>query len=271
VKNMRPGAIHDITFAALVTLSSFALGACGTNQIHVDPKSVTDLRLELPKAAGEPSFCPGEPIKLEVVATLNDGTKCSNVDPATGCMGKGNALLDPVQIRVDGNAGAFLRKEDVLVWIPARDALATAEKGLSLRAWLEEVQNGQAIQSKAAEAQLRPEYHCMEENIFSIDKPLPLGQEGRHGPDLKVSATTFSTPYYPEAALIRVEYAGSHTHIIAPLGKKPIKIISKGQSGATGVPGRNGVNGTDGINGGGRADNRSIGANFLIQLLLFFI
>jgi len=242
--------------AALVALASFALTACGTSQVHIDPKNVADLRLELPKTSGEPSFCPGEPIKIQVIASLNDGTQCSNVDAATGCMGQKDAVIDVSQIRVEGSAGALTRNDEALTWLPARDALVTAETGLKLQSWLEDTQNGQVLKSKIAEAHLRPDYHCMEENVFSSNKPLPPGQNGGPGPDLKVAATTFSTPYYPEAALIRVDYAGGHTYIVAPLGQKPIKIISKGQNGAQGVTGPAGRNGQTGRDGGGRTSSR---------------
>jgi len=238
----------SFTLGVLMASVSLALTACSSTQlVPIDPQHVSDLRFKL--ASKEPAFCPGEPLKIELLASMDDGTTCSSVDAKTGCMGKSDALIDPSQIRLQGSAGSLVRSNDNVLWVPPRDALATADRGLSLRGWLEDVKS---LKTKLAELSLRPDYHCMEDNVFSIDTPLVPGQLGKNGPNVKVSATLISTPYLREAILARVDYPGGHTHILAPYGKKPIRIASKGQDGAPGAPGRAGANGVDGRDGASR-------------------
>jgi len=244
----------SFTLGVLMASVSLALTACSSTQVvAIDPQHVKDLRFKL--ASKEPAFCPGEPLKIELLASMDDGTTCSSADPKTGCMGKSDALIDPNQIRIQGSAGALVRSNDDIAWVPPRDALATADRALSLRGWLE---GEKALKTKLAELSLRPDYHCMEDNVFSVDTPLVPGQLGKNGPNIKVSATLISTPYLREAILARVDYPGGHTHILAPYGKKPIRIASKGQDGAPGAQGRAGANGADGRDGGNRvAEQRS--------------
>lgn len=241
-------------FAARVSAvlaASLGLVACGPNQVHLDPRNVTAVELKLPvagAAGAQPTFCPGKPIRLELRAQMKDGSTCSSTDSTAVCMGQKGSLIDPGDIRVQGTNGAVTRLGADFLWVPSPDPLATAVQGTSVRAFLETIEQGKAAQSPEAKVDLRPEYSCMQENVFSPPLPSAAGQEGNAGPDLKVSVTTFATPFYPEALLVRVEQGGRRTYIVSTDRSKQVTVVSKGQSGGPGhpgVPGSNGANGRD--------------------------
>jgi hypothetical protein len=240
----------DPRLVSSLLFTSLSLLACSPSQVHLEPRNITAVNLKLPTP--EPTFCPGQPIRLELRAQLKDGSTCSSSDQTTVCMGEKGALIDPNDVRIQGTAGGLSRSGADFLWTPAPDPLATAVQGMSLRAWLESTSQGAPQKSPVAQIELRPEYQCMRENVFSVPRPVEPGQSGGPGPDLKVSVTTFATPFYPEALLIRVERAGLRSYIIGTDRSKQVAIVSKGQSGAPGLPGQPGSNGPDGHDGSNR-------------------
>jgi len=89
-------------------------------------------------------------------------------------------------------------------------------------------------------------YECKKEGVFTIPQPARAGDNGRPGPELTVAITSLSTPFYPDAALVRVEWLGNRAYFISPSADKPVRIVSKGQNGAPGAHGQDGAKGRDG-------------------------
>jgi hypothetical protein len=243
----------DTRLVSSLLFTSLSLLACSPSQVHLDPRNVTAVSLKLPTP--EPTFCPGQPLRLELRAQLKDGSTCSSNDPQAVCMGQKGALIDPSDVRIQGSSGVLSQSGADFLWNPPPDPLATAVVGMTLRAWLEATAEGAPQKSPAAQLDLRPVYHCMRENVFSHPRPAAPGQDGSPGPDLKVSVTTLTTPFYPEALLVRVEHGGRRAYIISTDRSQPISIISKGQTGAPGFPGTPGSNGMDGQDGSSRSSS----------------
>jgi hypothetical protein len=232
--------------------TSCGLLACSPSQVHLDPRNVSAVDIKL--ATKEPTFCPGEPVRVEVRAKLKDGSTCSSADASTTCMGEKGATIDSRDVRIQGTFGTLNHAGSDLLWVPTQDVLVTAEQGISLRAWIESAgADGSPLRSPIGQIDLRPQYQCLEKSMFSVAPPTQPGQNGGAGPDLKVSATTFSTPFYPEVLLVKVEQDGRRTYIIGTDRRKPITIVSKGQDGAPGKQGTSGNNGPDGADGSSRA------------------
>ena len=63
-------------------LMLLALAACTPDKIRVQPNDVRTLQVR--RFDGATRFCPGEIIQVEMVATLKDGTVCSNLREDTG-------------------------------------------------------------------------------------------------------------------------------------------------------------------------------------------
>jgi hypothetical protein len=224
---------------------------CGPSQVHLDPRTVSAVTLKL--ATAEPTFCPGEPAKLEIRAQLHDGSTCSSSDTGTNCMGKQGTLIDPNDLRLQGSAGEIRRSKDALFWVPPSDPLTTAEKGLTLRGWVESDAGGAVVRSPLGQVEMRPEYRCLRESAFAPPPPATLSQSGGTGPSIKVAATLIATPFYPEALFVRVDHPRGRTYLISTDRSQPLVVVSKGQPGSAGSPGQNGSNGPDGADGSARA------------------
>ncbi|UQA61758.1 hypothetical protein [Polyangium aurulentum] len=237
--------IRKIGLAALAALAP-ALAACGPSHAQIDPRNVVNVTVR--PASGQLLYCPGDEFQVEVVAKLKDGTTCSNVDGNRGCLGKDDQVIAPELVRIGGSSGVPLRQPGAFLWAPNPDPLATADSGMTLRGWLEGVVEGKTVKSMEGEALLRPVYECQQQGIYTILISGRAGDDGRPGPEVTVAITTLSTPFYPNAALIRVEWQGTREYFISPSADKPVRIISKGQDGLPGVPGQDGAKGRDGKN-----------------------
>lgn len=237
---MRTSSAFGISAAAVGLLG------CSASQVHLDPKTVTAVTLKL--ATTEPTFCPGEPIKIEVRAQLQDGSMCSSSDTSSTCMGKQGTLIDPNDLRLQGSAGELKRAKEGIFWVPPDDPLVTADKGLSLRGWIESSAAGTAARSPLGQVELRPDYRCLG-GVFATPPPAAPGQSGGPGPSIKVAATIIATPFYPEALLVRVDHPNGRTYLLSTDRSKPLLVISKGQPGAAGAAGLSGSNGPDGPDG----------------------
>jgi hypothetical protein len=228
---------------ALCAIST-GLVACGPSLVELDPRSVVNVHVA--PASKQPLFCPGDAFQVEVVAKLKDGTSCSSTDRARGCMGKKDAIIDPADVRVSGSSGRNIGKKDHFVWLPEADPLKTAGTGMKLKGWLEKVIDGATVKSVEGEMELRPVYECRKEATFNPPQYAKDGSPGGAGPNLVIAVTSLSTPYYPDAALIRVEYDANRVYMISPSADQPVRIFAKGQSGAEGAPGVDGRKGEDG-------------------------
>jgi hypothetical protein len=229
---------------ATLILGSGALAACGPTLVNFDPSNATAIQVR--PASGNRVFCPGEIFQVEVVAKLANGTSCSSTDRARGCQGEEDAVISPSMVRIEASAGGRTGKPDQFMWLPPENVLETADTGLVLRGWLEKKVEGQSQKSMVGQADLKPVYQCRLEGAFALPPAGGDGQPGVAGPDLNVAVTTLSTPYYPDAALIRVDSAGSRLYYISPSPEQAIRISSRGQDGGVGQTGASGVKGEDG-------------------------
>jgi len=238
---------------------------CGPSQAQIDPKNVVNVSVR--PASGQLLFCPGDPFQVEVVAKLKDGTSCSNVDPNKGCMKEKDTVISSEIVRIQGSSGFIGGGK--FIWVPDKDVLKTADTGMGLRGWLESATSGKTMEG---EAQLKPVYDCQMEQKIRGAKGRD-GETGAPGPELTVSITTLSTPFYPDAALVRLDWPGNRVYVISPSADKPVRITTfggeggRGKEGAPGEPGKDGkdateecatgqdgTNGTDGGPGGRGGD-----------------
>ncbi|MFO0613654.1 MAG: hypothetical protein U0414_13745 [Polyangiaceae bacterium] len=216
---------------------SAPLAACGPAQIEVDPSKVVDVHVA--PASQQLLFCPGDAFLVEVVAKLDDGTSCSTHDPARGCMGKSNALLDVGRVHLEGTNG--VPGNEPLIWVPDGDPLKTAGTGLALKAWITGEHGGKSMEGDAS---LKPVYDCKMDVMYGGG--IATGNPGAPGPNLTIAITPISTPYYADAALVRVEFPGQRVYLISPSADRPVKITTRGQDGMPGPQGPSGVDGKPG-------------------------
>jgi hypothetical protein len=225
---------------AMVSLGLAACAlSCGPSRVAVSPKSVVNTVVR--PASGQLLFCPGDPFQVEVVVKLEDGTSCSTLDPGRGCMGE-EGVLDAKLVHLEGSSGGPSGDPHALVWQPDPSALATAASGLSLKAWLEDGSG----RSSEGEALLKPVYECRAALSFAEPPPTTPGEHGKPGPEIEVAITTLSTPFYPDAALIRVRRGSETQYLISPSADKPARITARGQDGAAGAAGQSGKPGVEG-------------------------
>jgi hypothetical protein len=214
---------------------------CGPSEVQIDPRSVADVQVR--PASGQALFCPGDPFQVEVVAKLKDGSSCSNVDGKRGCLGEKDAVIDEGQIRIEASPGAW--ENDSFVFKAPADPLASASTGVSLSAW---IQSKEGQRSPKGDRLLAPVYDCQRERVFALRQLGQNGENGAAGPDLRVSVTSLSTPWFPNAALIRVLVGNEPVFLISPSADRPVHIVTRGQDGAmgpAGAPGQDGAAGAD--------------------------
>ncbi len=265
-------------FAILaLTAAQPILTGCGPNQAQIDPRNVSDLKIR--PSSGQMLFCPGAPFTVEFVAKLKDGSTCSNLNADSGCMNQKNTVIDPTVLRLTGSNGRVQGQG----WVTDDDPLKTADSGIRLKGWMEQVLNGQTYKSMESDIDLKPVYECMSSADFSQGNGRDDGSNGSPGPAITVAITTLSTPFYPDAALVRVESGTMRQYYISPSADKPIRITATGQPGARGRQGAAGnggqagtagaecKNGTDGGNGsaggaGGRGGDGGAGGTIRVIL-----
>lgn len=226
-------------FPALLLGALLTFG-CGPAEVELNPLSVVDLQVR--PASGQRLFCPGDRFQVEVVAKLKDGTTCSSTDPSRGCQGQKDAVIKASDVRISGSAGQRVDPMEQFVWLPPPNPLDTADTGLSLKGWLEKTIAGQPFKSMVGETELRPVYQCQQSGVYT------QGDYGAAGPDIDIAVTTLSTPYYPAAALIRVDAFSTNgrAYFISPSVDQVVTIVSRGQPGAPGMPGQPGEDGENG-------------------------
>ncbi|MFO0759937.1 MAG: hypothetical protein U0359_25860 [Byssovorax sp.] len=227
----------------LLTLAAAGMTGCGPKHMQLDPRNVVNVMVR--PASKQMLYCPGDPFQVEVLAKLKDGSSCSSTDPKVVCLGKENAIIEPKDVHVTGSSGQQIDKREKWVWMPDPNPLETADTGMALKAWIETDIEKQHLKTMEADANLKPTYQCMNETMFHAGSA-STGQNGRDGVALKVAVTTFSTPFYPDAALIRVEGDGIRRYLISESADQVIRIISKGENGGPGMPGTPGRRGQDG-------------------------
>ncbi|MDC3953475.1 hypothetical protein [Polyangium jinanense] len=264
--------IASLPFVAALPL----LVGCGPSQAQIDPKNVVNVSVR--PASGQMLFCPGDAFQVELVAKLKDGSSCSNVDPNKGCMGQKDTVISSEMVRIQGSSGAVGGGN--FIWMPDRDVLKTADTGMGLRGWLESATSGKSMEG---EAQLKPVYDCQMEQKIRGGKGRE-GEPGAPGPELTVAITTLSTPFFPDAALVRIDWPGNRFYMISPSADKPVRITSiggeggHGREGAPGIQGKDGkdatedcaegTNGTDGTEGGPGGRGGDGGPGGLIKVIL---
>lgn len=221
-------------------LTAAALAACGPSHVALNPQSVVNVSVR--PRSGQPLFCPGDAFQVEVVTKMDDGSNCSNIDHSRVCLGEDDRVIDPTLLRVRGSHG---QETERFVWSPPADPLTTAATGLRLEAWLEgPVGTGPAEKSIVGTMELKPVYQCQMKRVFNAPAQNGFqGQPGLAGPEIQVAVTTLSTPFYSDAALIRVEVGGQRLYMISPSADKPVELVTRGQVGAPGVAGQPGVAG----------------------------
>src|SRR5450432_2678278 len=82
------------------------LAAACTKQVTIDPRNVVSMAV---RPAGDPKhYCPGNAFQVELVAQMNDGTACSNVNKRSGCLGHSKAIIDPKDVRLEATSAKLL-------------------------------------------------------------------------------------------------------------------------------------------------------------------
>ena len=227
-------------------LLSLSLGtlaiACGPSRVGIEPSDVT--RVDVRPASGQGLFCPGDAFQIELLARTKDGSVCSSTDRKLGCKGKSDAVIDPSVVVVQAWPAEHVGKGP-FTFRPDPDPLKTASTGLMLRGWIES--KGQ--KSMEGTNALKPVYACMAEHMFTWNDHQGFGAPGGPGPKVDVFVTTLSTPFYANAALIRMEAPelGITRYAISPSADKPVHIIAKGEDGARGFAGSSGYPGSRGF------------------------
>jgi hypothetical protein len=236
---MKPRAIG-------LSIALIAAPGCLPAQTQIDPASVVDVQVR--PASGQPLFCPGDPFQVEVVAKLKDGSSCSNVDFKRGCLGESHAVIKRSQVGIDASPGEWIDSDDFVFRAP-ENPLTSARTGLALKAWIESDETGRS--NAKGERLLSPVYECQaqKERVFVVTQTGTQGENGAAGPDLRVSVTSLSTPWYPNAALVRVAVGNQPVYFISPSADKPIRIVTRGQDGAIGPAGAPGQEGAAGAAG----------------------
>jgi len=227
----------SLGLAALVA----SLAACGPKKVALNPQSVVNVSVR--PRSGQPLFCPGDAFQVEIVTKMDDGSSCSNIDHSRVCMGEDDRIIDPSLLHLRGSHGQESKR---FVWMPPSDPLSTAATGLHLDAWLEgPVEGGPSEKSMVGSIDLRPVYQCQMKRVFAAPSQNGWqGQNGVRGPEIRVAVTTLSTPFYPDAALVRVEAPGQRFYLVSPSADRPVEIVTRGQDGAQGARGQAGVAGT---------------------------
>lgn len=243
-------------FAILAIVAAHPiLTGCGPTRAQIDPRNVADLKIR--PSSGQMLFCPGTHFGVEFVAKLKDGSTCSNVNADTGCMNQKDTVIDPAVLRLSGSNGRVQGQG----WVTDADPLKTADTGVRLRGWLEQVFNGQTVKSMVNEIDLKPVYQCKEQANYTPGNGREDGTNGGAGPAITIAITTLSTPFYADAALIRVESGTMREYFISPSADKPIRITAGGQPGAQGVRGTPGTDGQAGAAAGGDCQNGGNGTD----------
>lgn len=241
------------SMVAALAFMSCGLAACGPTLVNFDPSNAA--AIEVRPVSRLKQFCPGERFQVEIVARLRNGTSCSNTDRELGCQGEKDAVMSPGMVRIEASAGGRVGEPEKFLWGPPDDIFATADSGLTLRGWLEKGVEGRLQKSIVGESELTPVYQCRMAGEFGGDYTAGAGQSGLPGPDVNVAVTSLKTPYYPDAALIRVDAVGSRFYYISPAPGQPVRVVSRGQDGGAGEQGTAGVKGEDGRNGSGQCAN----------------
>ncbi len=238
-------------FCAIGAVAAGLLG-CGPRHMQLDPRNVVNISVQ--PVSGQRLFCPGDPFQVEVVAKLKDGSTCSSANAQMGCMGQRDTVIEPDDVRLEGAPGQLIDTTK-FVWLPPPNPLETAEQGLLLRGWIESLVNEKTQRSQVGETRLTPVYQCQETKIFGYPPPVAAGQLGRGGPDLRVAATVLSTPFYPNAMLVRVDGTDGTAYAISQSVDRPVRVVSKGQDGAPGATGTLGQRGHRGAHGTKQCEN----------------
>ncbi len=234
--------MNRIGFFALAS-SALVMLACGPSKLMVSPARVVNVNVQ--PASLQALFCPGDAFQIELVAKLDDGTLCSNIDGGRGCMNEKDSIIDPSLVRIEASPGAFTDMSK-FVFTPPVNPLETADAGISLRGYLEDA-TGKSV---VGERRVSPVYDCQREYVGSVPQPGKNGEPGQPGPDLTVTVTSLSTPWFSNAALIRVENGSQKVYFISPSADRPVRIVSKGQDGGAGALGPAGAAGADGAAAG---------------------
>jgi len=238
------------------------LPACGPTRVLINPKDVTNVTVR--PTSGKLLFCPGEAFRVEVLAQLTNGSWCSSTERTRGCLNEADAVIDAASVHVQGSPGGIEGNRAKFIWNTSADPLATAATGVALQGWIERATSAGVERSMAGEAQLTPVYGCQAKGFFGGGSGGSQGENGAPGPDLDIAVTTLSTPFYPDAALIRVIHGTQRSYYISASPDQPILITSgaeDGGHGQAGVNGREGVAGKDASGACGRGGHGEHGTH----------
>lgn len=223
---------------AALSVLGVGLGGCGPTLVNFDPNNAVSL--DVRPVPGQKVFCPGATFQVEVIAKLQSGSMCSSTDRSVGCQGQKDAVINPTMIRLEASGGKRTGDLEKFMWTPPADIFETADTGLTIRAWLEKQVEGQYQKSPVGESELVPVYQCRSGDTFSA------GSAGAAGPDVQIAVAPLKTPYYADAALVRVDVQGSRSYYISPSPEQPVYITTYGGDGPQGAQGKAGEKGEDG-------------------------
>lgn len=237
---------------AAAALLGIAASACGPTVVNFDPSNAAKIIVR--PAAGRNVFCPGQRFKVELLAELKNGSTCSSTDRTRGCQGQEDAVLNNKMVRIEGGPGRFVGDREDFTWEPPADLFATADTGIRLKGWLQGEVGGKLQESVIGESLLVPVYGCRSEETYH-GGTAGAGAHGGPGPNLDVSIAPLKTPFYPDAAIVRVDSPFGTDYYISAGPADRIRIVSRGAGGGAGTPGADGKAGESGRSGSGQCAN----------------
>lgn len=226
--------------------------ACGPTVVNFDPSNAKAITVR--PSTGKSEFCPGVAFKVELIAQLANGTSCSSVDRTRGCQGEADAVLNNKMVRIEGSPGRFVGDAEAFLWEPPEDLFATADTGIHLKGWLQAAVGGKLQESVSGEALLVPVYGCRSVGEYGGGSA-SVGAHGGPGPNLDVSIAPLETPFYPNAAIVRVDGRGGSDYFISSGPADRITIVSRGAAGGPGFNGEPGKAGEAGRSGSAQCAN----------------
>jgi len=245
--------VKNPSFAALVALAASA-AACSHKpppDFAPDPGLVARI-VELRMTTGAEYACPGQSLRADYEAVLDDGT----VEPFSRTYDEDRPPALHVVFLERRSAEAVSQEDGD--WSTDPDPLRSALGGFRLEASL------RARPELTASAVVAPEYSCLRHTFHFAGSTGPTGGAGAPGPDVLVRLGIGRSPYYERLLVLAVEvgsappfYVLQDADAVPPSDWFVVRSVggrggrgTRGSKGAQGGKGRDGCPGARGGTGG---------------------